>query len=60
MTSSFMFEFSELLNYYKKRVRMLNKKVKQLYDDDNDLCVDYNGRLEELKDVVKDLERLSK
>jgi hypothetical protein len=60
MTSSFMFEFSELLNYYKKRVRMLNKKVKQLYDDDNDLCVDYNGRLEELKAVVKDLERLSK
>jgi hypothetical protein len=60
MTSSFMFEFSELLNYYKKRVRMLNKKVKQLYNDDNDLCVDYNGRLEELKDVVKDLERLSK
>jgi hypothetical protein len=60
MTSSFMFEFSELLNYYKKRVRMLNKKVKQLYDDDNDLCVDYNGRLEELKAVVKDLEGLSK
>jgi hypothetical protein len=49
MTSSFMFEFSELLNYYKKRVRMLNKKVKQLYNDDNDLCVDYNGRLEELR-----------
>jgi hypothetical protein len=60
MTSSFMFEFSELLNYYKKRVRMLNKKVKQLYNDDNDLCVDYNGRLEELKAVVKDLEGLSK